>query len=125
MAILLPGANEKVFLCQLTKRNGGRVHAPQKKRADSLGMQQARLHRWKQSLPHCHRRCTSPLRAVDCHRLAQRETVFTQSHMCRNSLSLALLCNNVGKFTKKLVSTKLNPQGDTITDVNVAISPKK
>lgn len=69
-----------VFKIVLTRRNGGRVCALQKRRADSLGMQQAGLHRWKQSVPHCHRRCTSPLQAVDCHRLAQREKRCLYSH---------------------------------------------
>ena len=69
-----------LYFCGLTRRNGGRVCALRKRRADSLGMQQAGLHIWKQSLPHCHRRCTSPLRAVDCHRLAQRETLLMQPY---------------------------------------------
>lgn len=82
-----------LYFCGLTRRNGGRVCALRKRRADSLGMQQAGLHIWKQSLPHCHRRCTNPLRAVDCHRLAQRETLLIQPY---NS---TLLIYNGGKCT--------------------------
>ncbi len=109
-----------VFFCGLTRRNGGRVCLLRKRRADSLGMQQAGLHRWKQSLPHCHHRCTSPLQAVDCHRLAQREPLLTQPCICSTHIK-----HNGGKCTFKFVSTKFNPQSSPITDINAVISPKK
>lgn len=79
----------KAIFGELTRRNGGRVCALQKRWADSLGMQQAGLHKWKQSLPHCHRRYTGPLLADDCHRLALWGTLIM--YTCGYSLFLALL----------------------------------
>lgn len=82
-------------------------------------MQQAGFHIWKQSRPHCHRRCTSPLQAVDCHRLAQKGRVLTATQIFPGIIE-----NNGGKSTQKFISTMSNPQSNSFTDINVDISPK-